>query len=151
MRPERIWWWSTRLHRRGMTPLAKMLKLFNFLVFHAVLPYEVDLQPDIVLFHRGTGTVIHPNTTIGRRVFIGHAVTTSAGSQDVGSPHRVIVEDDVVLGAGSFVSARTGTSLTVGAGAQVGAHAVVTRDVRPGARMVGPKAVELTDRPPPPT
>jgi serine O-acetyltransferase len=87
--------------------------------------------------------VIHPNTTIGRGVTIGHNVTVSAGSQDPGSPYRVVLRDGVTLGAGCIVAARTGSALIVGEGAEVGAGAVVTRDVTAGSKMVGPKAVEL--------
>lgn len=141
MTPERLWWWSTRLHRRGLTPLAKVLKVVNFQVFHAVLPYECQIHPDVTLWHRGAGTVIHPNTRIGRRVKIGHNVTITAGSQEPGSPLAVHLGDDVVVGAGSLIRPKRGNALHVGDGAKVGAHAVVVRDVPPGAVVVPPVGI----------
>jgi len=140
MTPEKLWWWSVRLHQRGFTPLARVLKLINFQVFHAVLPYECELHPDVTLWHRGAGTVIHPNTRIGRRVTIAHNVTITSGSQEKGSPLAVHLGDDVLVGAGALVRPKHGHALYVGAGAQIGAHAVVVRDVPPGGVMVGPVA-----------
>jgi len=140
MTPEKLWWWSVRLHRRGLTPLARVLKTLNFQVFHAILPYECDIQPDVTLWHRGAGTVIHPNTRIGRRVKIGHGVTITAGSQEPGSPLAVFLADDVVVGAGALVRPKRGQALHVGAGAQIGAHAVVVSDVPAGGVMIPPAA-----------
>lgn len=148
MRPERLWWWSTQLHQRGWSRAAKLLKLANFVLFKAVLPVECRIQPDVELWHRGMGTVIHPNTTIGRRVRIAHQVTVSVYSQGPG-PWGVVIEDGVTLGTGCLVASRARQQLTVGENAEVGAHAVVTRDVSPGARMVGPTATDLRDRTPP--
>lgn len=140
MRPERLWWWSTRLHRKRLTVLAKLLKAVNFQIFHAILPYECEIHPDVTLWHRGAGTVIHPNTRIGRRVKIGHGVTITAGSQEPGSPLAVFLGDDVVVGAGALVRPKRGHALHVGDGAQIGAHAVVVKDVPPGGVMVPPVA-----------
>lgn len=140
MRPERLWWWSTRLHRKRLTVLAKLLKAVNFQIFHAILPYECEIHPDVTLWHRGAGTVIHPNTRIGRRVKIGHGVTITAGSQEPGSPLAVFLGDDVVVGAGALVRPKRGHALRVGDGAQIGAHAVVVKDVPPGGVMVPPVA-----------
>jgi serine O-acetyltransferase len=145
MTPERIWWLSTRAHRRGFTPLAKSLKALNRLVYSTVLPYEADIQPDVVLWHHGLGVVIHPATTIGSGVRIGHNVTIAAGGWQTDTPFRVTVGDGATLGAGCAVIAKEGHGLTVGAGAVVGANAVVTRDAPTGAVMAGPPATNLRD------
>lgn len=146
MRPERLWWWSTRLYRRRLTPLARVLKAVNFQIFHAILPYECEIHPDVTLWHRGAGTVIHPNTRIGRGVKIGHGVTITAGSQEPGSPLAVFLGDDVVVGAGALVRPKRGHALHVGSGAQIGAHAVVVQDVPAGGVMVPPVARLRPDR-----
>ncbi|MGY1659592.1 hypothetical protein ACI78Q_00015 [Geodermatophilus sp. SYSU D00705] len=143
MKPEKLWWWSTLLYRRGLTPVAKLLKALNFLIFKAVLPYECDIQPDVVLWHRGVGTVVHPNTTIGRRVRVSHNVTIAAGTWHIGDGVQVVIGDDVVLGVGSLVIGRDGKSLTIGPGAIVGANATVTRDVPAGARVVSGRSTIL--------
>lgn len=140
MRPETLWWMSCRLHRSRLTPLARVLKAVNFLLFHAVLPYECDVPRDVTLWHHGLGTVVHPNTRIGRRVKIGHNVTITAGSQAAGSDLAVVLGDDVVIGTGALVKPRRGHRLLVGDGAQVGAHAVVVDDVPAGALMLPPVA-----------
>ncbi len=144
MRPERLWYWSTRLHQRGLTPLAKLLKAVNFLVYNAVLPYECRVRPDVVLWHKGLGTVVHPNTIIGRGVRISHNVTVAAGTWQIGDGVTVTIEDEVVLGVGSVVIAREGKPLRLGRGAVVGANATVTRDVPSGARVFASRSTVVT-------
>jgi serine O-acetyltransferase len=134
--PARLWWWSTQLHQRSIPLLPRAIKLLNFLVFHAVLPPEARIEPDVRLEHYGLGIVIHPNTTIGRGVKIWHGVTLAAETR-IGSPHRLVVEDGVMIGAAAQVIARPNQALTLGRGASIGAGAVVTRSVPSGAVVVG--------------
>lgn len=141
MTPERLWWWSTRLHRHRLTPLARLLVAVNLRVWRAMLPYECEIHPDVRLWHRGAGTVILPNTRIGRRVKIGHGVTITAGSQEPGSPWAVYLGDDVVVGAGSLLRPGRGNALHVGDGARIGAHSIVVSDVPAGGVMVPSAAV----------
>jgi serine O-acetyltransferase len=134
--PGHLWWWSTRLHARRVPLLPRMIKLLIFVLFHAVLPPEARIQPDIRLEHYALGIVIHPNTTIGRGVKIWHNVTLAAETT-VGSPSRLVVEDDVMIGASAQIIARVNQPLVIGRGASVGAGAVVTGSVAPGATVVG--------------
>ena len=134
--PARLWWWSTRLHARGVPLLPRLIKLLNFAIFHAVLPPEARIEPDLRLEHYGLGIVIHPNTTIGRNVKIWHNVTLAAET-NVGSPHRLVVEDGVMIGASAQIIARVDQSLRLGKGCSIGAGAVVTRSVAPGATVIG--------------
>ena len=134
--PGRLWYCSTQLHRRGWGRIAKLLKLVNFALYKCLLPVEADVSQDVRLEHYGLATVVHPNVTVGRRVVIYHHVTLASETW-IGSPHRIVLEDDVVIGAGAIVVARTNRTLTVGRGAKVGAGAVVTGDVPPGAVMIG--------------
>lgn len=102
---------------------------------------------------RLTGVEIHPAARIGRRLYIDHGMGVVIGQtaeigDDVlmyhgatiggvdmraGRRHPVI-EDGAMIGSG----ARVLGAITVGAGARVGANAVVTRDVPAGATVVGP-------------
>ncbi len=99
-----------------------------------------------------TGVEIHPGATIGRRLFIDHGmgvvigetaevgedvvlfhgVTLGGRSMNRGKRHPTL-GDRVVIGAGAKVLG----PIYVGADAQVGANAVVIRDVPPGAVVVG--------------
>ena len=134
--PARLWWWSTRLHQRGVPVLPRLIKLVIFALFHAVLPPEARIQPDVRLEHFALGIVVHPNTTIGRGVKIWHNVTLAAETT-IGSPSRLTVEDGVMIGASAQIIARVNEPLTLGRGASIGAGAVVTRSVPPGAVVVG--------------
>jgi serine O-acetyltransferase len=99
-----------------------------------------------------TGIEIHPGATIGRRFFIDHGmgvvigetaeigddvmlyhgVTLGGRSASRGKRHPT-VEDGVTIGAG----ARVLGAVRVGTGSQVGANAVVVKDVPPGVTVVG--------------
>ncbi|MCE4268195.1 serine acetyltransferase [Rhodococcus globerulus] len=120
--------------------MAKVLKTVNFMLFRSILPYECEIQPDITLWHRGLGTVIHPNSTIGERVTIGHGVTFGASSNEIGSPLRVFIGDDVVVGAHAYIAGTKGRPIRIGRGAMIGAHAIVVEDVAENTKMVGPKS-----------
>jgi serine O-acetyltransferase len=99
-----------------------------------------------------TGVEIHPGARIGRRFFIDHGmgvvigetteigddvmlyqgVTLGGRSLEKNKRHPTL-EDGVTVGAG----ARVLGPVTIGHGAQVGANAVVVRDVPAGAVVVG--------------
>ena len=101
-----------------------------------------------------TAIDIHPGAQIGRNFFIDHGFTvigetaeigndvtiyqsvTLGGtnpSTGVGGKRHPTLEDDVVIGSGAQVLG----PITVGRGAKIGANSVVTKDVPPGATVVG--------------
>jgi serine O-acetyltransferase len=101
-----------------------------------------------------TAIDIHPGATIGRNFFIDHGfvvigetalignnvtiyqnVTLGGTNPANGIPGKrhPTIEDDVVIGSGAQVLG----PITVGTRAKIGANAVVTREVPPGAVMVG--------------
>jgi serine O-acetyltransferase len=106
-----------------------------------------------------TGIEIHPGATIGRRLFIDHGmgvvigetaeigddvtmyqdITLGGTSPSVNSAAQVnkkrhpTLRNRVIVGAGAQILG----AITVGAGAKVGANAVVVSDVPAGALMVG--------------
>ncbi len=100
-----------------------------------------------------TGVEIHPGARIGRRFFIDHGMGVVIGEtaeigDDVMLYHGVTLggrsplargkrhptlHDGVMVGAGASILG----PVVVGAGAKVGSNAVVTRDVTPGATVVG--------------
>ncbi len=108
---------------------------------------------------------IHPGAKIGRNFFIDHGfvvigetaeignnVTMYQGStlggtnptNGVGGKRHPTLGDDVIVSLGAAILG----PLDVGAGARIGANAVVTKDVAAGATMVGipakPILVEVT-------
>jgi serine O-acetyltransferase len=134
-----LWKFSVTLNKLKLSPIAKLVKAVNFFIFKAILPYEAEFESDIRLEHYAMGVVIHPNVKIGKRVMIYHGVTL-ATSTWIGSPYKIIIEDDVLIGAHAVVISRENETLTIGKGAKIGAGAIVTKDVSPGQIVVGVSA-----------
>ena len=99
-----------------------------------------------------TGVEIHPGATIGRRFFIDHGMGVVIGEtaeigDDVVMYHQVTlggrsrgrfkrhptIGDGVLLGAGAKIIG----PITVGAGSQIGANALVVHDVPPNSVVTG--------------
>ena len=101
-----------------------------------------------------TAIDIHPGAVIGRNFFIDHGFTVIGETAEIGDDVTIYqnvtlggtnpttgiggkrhptLESGVVIGSGAQVLG----PITVGEGAKVGANSVVTRDVSPGATMVG--------------
>ncbi|MCM8557348.1 serine O-acetyltransferase EpsC [Sphingomicrobium sediminis] len=104
-----------------------------------------------------TAIDIHPGAKIGRHLFIDHGFTVIGETSEIGdnvtiyqcvtlggtAPFNGIggkrhptLEDDVVIGSGAQILG----PITIGRGARIGANSVVTKEVAPGATMVGPLA-----------
>jgi serine O-acetyltransferase len=101
-----------------------------------------------------TAIDIHPGAEIGRNFFIDHGFVVIGETAEIGdnvtiyqcvtlggtSPDNGVagkrhptISDGAIIGSGAQVLG----PVTVGAGARIGANAVVTRDVAEGAVMVG--------------
>lgn len=101
-----------------------------------------------------TAIDLHPGARIGRNLFIDHGFTVIGETAEIGDDVTIYqsvtlggtnpsngvagkrhptIDDRVVIGSGAQVLG----PITVGAGARIGANAVVTRDVAPGATMIG--------------
>jgi serine acetyltransferase len=132
MVPLKIWKLSARLHRRGHRRLARLLKGFNFIVFHAILPPEVTPGDNLHMEHQAMGVGVHVQSRIGRDVMMFHRVSLAAEAP-LGSDRVQVIGDRVTLGLGSIIVG----NITVGDDAVVGAGSVVTKDVPPGAVVVG--------------
>jgi len=101
-----------------------------------------------------SSTRVGPRTTLGRGslvladlvahdVELGEFVTLGPNSVVLG---HVKIENDAIIGARATI--RNGSPerpLVIGAGAMIGAGAVITRDVPPGEVMVGPPALPLAE------
>lgn len=116
-----------------------------------------------------TAIDIHPGAVIGKRFFIDHGFSVVGETAEIGddvtiyqcvtlggtNPHDGIagkrhpaLQDGVVIGSGAQVLG----PIVVGEGARVGANAVVTKDVAPGATVIGipakPVPVDVSETPP---
>lgn len=97
----------------------------------------IEIHPGAVIGRRlfidhGMGVVIGETAEVGEDVVLFHGVTLGGRSMSKGKRHPT-VGDRVVIGAGAKVLG----PITIGDDAQVGANAVVIRDVPPGAVVVG--------------
>lgn len=105
-----------------------------------------------------TGIEIHPGATVGRRLVIDHGMGVVIGETAVIGDNCIIFHG-VTLGGvkfdpvkrhptvGNNVMIGTGAKIlgpiTLGEGCRIGANAVVTKDVDPGAVIVGPASSVL--------
>ncbi len=119
-----LWQWHFRLLARLVSHIAKILT-------------GVEIHPCAVIGRRlfidhATGVVIGETATVGNDVTLYQGVTLGGTHLHQGKRHPTI-QDGVVVGAGAQVLG----PLTVGAGARIGANAVVITDVAKGTTMVG--------------
>ena len=122
--------WRLRcVARRLRVPLLNhLLRRVQTSVFGIELGNQIELGPGIFFVHP-VGIVVGGTARVGARVvFMGS--NTVGTAKDNGCP---VIEDDVVIGAG----ARVLGPVRVGAGAVIGANAVVLADVPPGTVVVG--------------
>jgi serine O-acetyltransferase len=162
LKPERLWLLSIGLQQRGMWRLAFAVKQVNSLLYNNSLAPGASVSPDIYLGHNSLGIVVTANVEIGRKVIIWQSVTLTAGRAPLpvdpaemavrngapgpagehaaAAPGKIIIEDNVRIGANSVVIAPRGSDLRIGRGARVGAGTVVTGDVPARATIVGPPA-----------
>jgi serine O-acetyltransferase len=136
MSPVRLWRISAWLKRHGLQRAALLVKKVNSVIYHNSLAPGVEFSRDIRFGHHGFGTMIHANVVIGKNVQIWHNVTLAVRAS-TGTPHKIFIEDDVVISANAVVVAPHESSLRIGRGAKIGAGAVVTKDVPAGATVVG--------------
>lgn len=118
----------TRLVNARTTPMIGGLAYYILKLLGVEIPRPVKIGEDFELAHGGFGVVIHPCTTIGKRVKIYPGVTL--GRADIFRPavqsnfEGILVEDDVILCPGAKILCKAGV-LRVGRGSVVGANAVL--------------------------
>jgi serine O-acetyltransferase len=129
-----LWRHKWRLLARFLSNISKILS-------------GIEIHPGATIGRRffidhGTGVVIGETSEIGDDVMLYQGVTLGGTSLEKGKRHPTL-EDGVVVGSGAQVLG----PLIVGAGARIGANAVVLKDVDKGATMVGIPAKMVMARP----
>ncbi|WP_246097827.1 serine O-acetyltransferase EpsC [Streptomyces botrytidirepellens] len=128
----RLWHSGHRLTARALSLGARVVS-------------GIEIHPAAVIGRRffidhGTAVVIGATVRIGDDVMLYHQVTLGSVGwwKDLRRPARArrhpVVEDGVIIGTGASVLG----PVTVGAGARIGAHAVVVTDLEPEARVTAP-------------
>lgn len=98
-----------------------------------------EIGPGLRIAH-GVGIVVGESARIGRNALLLHGVT-------IGSPHTArrdempVIGDDVFIGAGAALIG----AISVGDGAIIGVHALVTRDVPAGGRALCETSTSIRD------
>jgi serine O-acetyltransferase len=85
------------------------------------------------------GIVIHSQAVLGEGLVLMQQVTIGARNVDDKAP---VIEDEVFVGAGAKVLG----GIRLGRHCTIGANAVVTRDVVPGATIIGINEVLARDK-----
>lgn len=110
------------------------------------IPSSVTIGPGLRLPHGAVGLVVHERTVLGNDVKLYQGVTL--GRADTFRPDQepwghIVIGDNALVGAGAVVLFHSGTVLTIGAGAVIGANSVVTKNVPAGETWAGQPARKL--------
>lgn len=135
---------AARLNGRGGKAAWAALKLLG-----VEIPPSVEIGGGLRLAHGAVGLVVHQHTVIGRNVVLYQGVTLGRGDQyrrldevdhNPETGGRIIVEDEVIVGANAVVLFKVGQTLTLGRGSIVGANSTVLESVPPGEIWAGSPA-----------
>ena len=129
--------WLHRIAHRLWTQMPALRLLARMLSEIGRGLTGVEIHPGAVLGRRffidhGMGVVIGETAVVGDDVLMFHTSTLGGRTMNKGKRHPT-VGDRVVIGAGAKILG----PITVGNDAQVGANAVVVKDVAPGSVVVG--------------
>jgi serine O-acetyltransferase len=119
------------LWRHGFLLLARLTSNVGLLFTGIEIHPGAKIGARLFIDH-GSGVVIGETAEIGNDVTLYQGVTLGGTSLHHGKRHPTL-EDGVIVGAG----ARVLGPITVGAGARIGANAVVLAEVPKGVTMVG--------------
>ena len=118
------------LYRWKVPLLPKLIYLFMRFVFTTSVPCTVKVGRNTSFNNWGMGVVIHRRVEIGENCEISQHVTVGGRGGHYEVP---VIGDDVFIGVGAKILG----PIKVGAGAVIGAGAVVLHDVPPHSIAVG--------------
>lgn len=117
-------------YERRIPVLPKMIYYSIFLIYNSSVPASAEIGEGTHFAHGGIGVVLHERCRIGKNVVIGQQVTIGGRSGLYDVP---VVEDNCYIGAGAKILG----PIRIGANSEVGANAVVIRDVPPCCVVAG--------------
>jgi serine O-acetyltransferase len=123
---------SHRLYGRGARGVPRLINALTFLLFNAVIPYQLEAGRNFRVGHHGLGVVIHPSTRLGDDVFLNHGVTL-ATDLPPDDPRRMILGSRITIGTGAILVG----PIEIGDDVVIGAGAVVLGNVRSGMVVAG--------------
>lgn len=137
------WWFPPRLR-------VRVLRLFgasigpNVLIRHRVRihwPWKLTVGSDAWV-GEGTWILNLEPVRIGSNVCVSQDVLLCTGSHDRKSPSFEFDNAPITIGDGAWVAARATVlrGVTIGERATIGATALITSDVAPGAVVLAPRA-----------
>ena len=131
-----------RLLRWTRLPILGRAAYLALKVLGVEFPRSVQWSSPLQLAHGSVGLVVHHATRIGSRVTIFPGVVIGMadahmppGSLPAGG--RVVIGDDVTLGAGAKVLFRAGEELVVAPGSVIGANSVLLQSTGEGEIWAG--------------
>jgi serine O-acetyltransferase len=125
------------LYQNRVPVVPGLLRQVNLLVHKCLIYPQTKLGKGTELGYGGICVFIHPTARIGKGVLLSPFVII--GGRGNGVLGTAIIEDDVKIGVGATILG----PVRIGQGAQIGANAVVTRDVPPHTVVVGAPAREI--------
>jgi serine O-acetyltransferase len=130
-------------------PLVGSLAYYTLKLLGIEIPKQVKVGEQLELAHGGFGVVIHPKTTIGKRVKIYPGVTL--GRADIYRPasqskfEGIVIEDNAILCPGAKILCKEGV-LKVGRGSVIGANAVLLESTGENEIWAGAPARQVGTR-----
>lgn len=127
---------ARRLKTLGVPVLPDVVAAVGTRMHHCHVDLEARLHSSVELGYGGMGVVVAPGVEIGEKSFLSQNVTVEPKPGVSGAPR---IGRNVYVGVGAKILG----PVTVGDGAVIGANAVVTADVAPGAVVAGIPGREL--------
>lgn len=126
------------LKRHGVPVLPALVHRWSILLTGADVAPAAEFGPGLMIGH-GVGLVVGHEVRGGARVHLLHGVTLG-GTTPRHRGEMPRLGDDVFVGAGACVLG----DITVGDGAFIGVHAVVTEDVPAHSKVVSSATIEIS-------